>query len=107
MSRADVDQVRRALMYRVQTEGVLAAYEAALAICKDPEAPAQARATASSILVRMSGWEKSTDEDLDEKPLYEMTAAELAAKADHLERRLETLGRIAEEQPDLKSDVLS
>jgi hypothetical protein len=73
----DIRDTQRDLLERIQTEGVQAAYEAALSVCKDAKAPAPARATAAATLFRVAGYfEKKSDGLLDKDP-HEMTAGEL------------------------------
>src|SRR5262245_51835633 len=72
--------VREELRRRIKTEGVTAAYDAMVSICRDPKAPAPARATASVTLFRAAGYlsKKAEEEDESEgKPLDQMTDAEM------------------------------
>lgn len=75
------------LLARIRTEGVLAAYEASLAVCRDPKAPAAARATASSTLFRAAGLFDRKDNEETLEP-HEMTPAQLASAVKRMERRL-------------------
>lgn len=84
-SDGDVAEVQRELLLRIQTEGVLAAYEAALAICRDPDAPAPARATASATLFRVAGYFDRQERGPKKQP-HEMTADELAAEIARLSK---------------------
>jgi hypothetical protein len=70
------DDARGPLMRRIRTEGVELAYETAVSICRDPKAPAPAKATALTALFRVAGLFEKTDSDDDKEP-HEMTAEEL------------------------------
>ncbi len=74
------------LRRRIRREGALAAYEAALAVCRDPKAPAQAKATASATIFRAAGFFEKR-EDGDDKPEHEMTLAEINARLAKLRRQ--------------------
>lgn len=65
------------LRERIRTEGAEAAFEALMHVCRDPKASAQAKATAGSTLFRSAGLMEKVDDDLDDKPLEEMTFDEL------------------------------
>ncbi|SFZ86674.1 hypothetical protein SAMN02983003_3868 [Devosia enhydra] len=91
MRRNSVDEARRDLLERVQTEGITAAYEAALAICRDPKAPAPARATASATLFRVAGLFDRKDANDRPKEPHEMSSEELAQEIALLERRAKGL----------------
>ena len=84
-----IEDIQRELLHRIQTEGVLVAYEAALAVARDPKAPAPARATASTTLFRVAGYfDRSASSDRNVEP-HEMTPEELAAEIRHARRSLE------------------
>ncbi len=59
--------------------------DAAISICEDKNAPANARATASSSLMRANSLFAAGPEG-PEKQLHELTASELKALGDQLER---------------------
>ena len=82
-----VADVQRELMQRIQTEGVQAAYEASLAVCRDDKAPAPARATASGTLFRVAGYFDKQERDRTKEP-HEMTPEELSAAVQDARRRL-------------------
>lgn len=84
MTKRDPLTSKRALMARIQTEGIEAAFEALMDVCNDKKAPAPARATAGTALFRAGGLMNSKPEILD-KPPEDMTAAELNAKIRELE----------------------
>lgn len=79
MKPQDIIARRRALLSKIQTEGAEAAYAAALAVCKDPKAPAPARATCSTTLFRAAGFFNSREDTTPKEP-HEMTPAELEAR---------------------------
>lgn len=83
MKSSDVLARKRALLARIQTEGAEAAYDAALAVCKDKAAPAPARATCATTLLRAGGFLNAKDEGATREP-HEMTAEELAARLEEL-----------------------
>lgn len=86
----------------VRTEGVRAAYTAALDVCRDKKAPAPARATAAMTLLRAAGMlNPKPDEDGDDTELAEMTPQQLnklvaEARADRI-RAQEEIERIERE----------
>ena len=87
MSKQDIHGVQRELLQRIQTEGVLVAYEASLAVARDSKAPAPARATASATLFRVAGYfDKPADGSGDVEP-HEMTPEQLAAAVSDALRR--------------------
>lgn len=79
---------QRALLQRIQTEGVEAAYQASLAVCSDPKAPAPARATASATLFRVAGYFDRSERGETKQP-HEMTSEELASEIKRLAVRME------------------
>jgi hypothetical protein len=88
--KASAEDVQRDLLARIQTEGVLAAYEASLAICRDNKAPSPAKATASSTLFRVAGYfDRAADRDRTKKDPHEMTPDELAAEIRRIRRSQE------------------
>lgn len=92
----DIDEdLESALRRRVKTEGALAAYEAALSVCKDPKAPAQAKATAAATLFRVGGYFEKRD-DPDDKDVADMSRVELDAHLVKLQRQLGDLEGTAE-----------
>jgi hypothetical protein len=79
MKPQDIVARKRALLSKIQTEGAEAAYAAALAVCKDPKAPAPARATCATTLFRAAGF-LNLREDTSPKEPHQMTADELTAR---------------------------
>lgn len=79
MKPSDVLARRRALLTKIQTEGAEAAYAAALAVCQDAKAPAPARATCATTILRAGGYLSAREDGTPKEP-HEMTASELAAR---------------------------
>lgn len=79
MKQSEILARKRALMTRIQTEGAEAAYEAALAVCLDTKAPAPARATCATTILRAGGYLLSKDASEAKEP-HEMTGSELEAR---------------------------
>ncbi|TFE95798.1 hypothetical protein B5M44_20745 [Shinella sumterensis] len=71
--------------HRVQTDGVEAAVDALISVCRDPKAPAPAKSTAGTSLLRAAGFFDRDSSQQDKEP-HEMTAAELRAQSAKLER---------------------
>ncbi len=87
-AKEDVGAVEEALLRRVRTEGVEAAYSAALSICRDKTAPAPAKATAATTLFRVAGYFEKRGSG-HAKDLHEMTPEEIGREL----RRLESMAR--------------
>jgi hypothetical protein len=83
---ADERGVREELMRKVRTEGVTVAYDTAVGICRDPKAPAPAKATALTALFRVGGYFANTDSGEEKEP-HEMSAAELSAAVEKVTRQ--------------------
>ncbi|WP_332716093.1 hypothetical protein [Pelagibacterium mangrovi] len=84
--KTSTSQAQADLLHLVKTEGVFAAYEASLAICRDKQAPAPARATASATLFRVAGYFNRENNGAPDKEPHEMTADELAQAIARLEK---------------------
>lgn len=84
MKSNEVHAQKQELLTRIQTEGAEAAYQAALGVCRDKTAPAPARATCATTILRAGGYLNAKEDGSSGKQPHEMTAAELAS-------RLETL----------------
>lgn len=70
---------------RLQTEGVEAAVDALIAVCRDEKAAPNARSTAGSALLRANGlYERGTA--APEKELHEMSLEELRERSARLEQ---------------------
>lgn len=75
---------------RLQTEGVEAAVNALIEVCQNKDAPANAKSTAGSALLRANGlFEKGTT--AQEKEPHEMSMDELREHSARLERDLKTM----------------
>lgn len=70
---ATVARVRR----RLKTEGLEAAFDALVSVCRDPKAPAPAKATAATTLFRGAGMFERSDEDLGDLSGADMTPEQL------------------------------
>ncbi|MDR6308234.1 hypothetical protein [Pacificitalea manganoxidans] len=80
MNHTEAHARKRALLLRIQTEGAEAAYTAALEVCNDVKAPAPARATCATTILRAGGYLNAKGEDGPGKQPHEMTAAEISAQ---------------------------
>lgn len=82
------DRRRAAVVRRARVEGVEVAYESALSVCRDPKAPAQARAAAQRTLLQIGGVLDYRDrERIDDKDPADMDGAELEALVRRLGRK--------------------
>jgi hypothetical protein len=83
-------EIRREVLQLLQTEGIRAAAMAAIAVCNDPNAPPNARATAAGLIFRgaaLGGFGKGNEvEDDDSKGEHEMTVAEIDRRLARLQR---------------------
>lgn len=79
MTQSDVNARKRDLIERIQTEGAEAAYTAALEVCRDKKAPAPARATCATTILRAGGYLSAKD-DIAPKQPHEMSADELNSR---------------------------
>ncbi|MCA3441953.1 MAG: hypothetical protein INF52_01055 [Rhodobacter sp.] len=79
MKQSEVLARKRALMTRIQTVGAEAAFEAALAVCQDAKAPAPARATCATTILRAGGFFNSREDQAQKEP-HQMTTAEIEAR---------------------------
>jgi hypothetical protein len=77
---------REALNHELRTVGARAAYQALLEVCQDSKAPAPARATSGTALLRAAGYFNRENDRDDEKPIHALTL-------DELERRIQKLDR--------------
>ena len=89
-NQAADDGATDALWQKIRTEGVELAYATAIGICRDPNAPAPAKATALTALFRVAGYFTRPDTGQVKEP-HEMNAEELSANI----RQLRTLAREA------------
>lgn len=80
---SDDDYFDDDIRHLARTEGAQIAYKTAVAICQDPKAPANAKATAASLLLRLGGYLDRSDEAGGRgKDPSEMSAEELQAAID-------------------------
>lgn len=89
MTTNDDDDIRRDVIRRIRTEGIEAAYRACLDVCRNSQAPAPARATAATALLRAGGLFVQSDGSGDEKAPHEMSAAEITAALKRGRRQLQ------------------
>lgn len=75
----------------IRREGAEEAFAALRSVCNDPKVPAPARATAATSIFRAAGLFDKTDAAADDKPLSELTAAELDQVVRRAERSLNSL----------------
>lgn len=80
MPKKDPMTAQRDLLRRVQSEGLEVAYDALVAVCKDPKAPAPAKATAGAALFRAGGAFDKDAQRGNAKPPEEMAAEEISAR---------------------------
>ena len=71
-------------LHRIKTEGLDAATDAALALLRDPKAPAQAKSATINAMYRAGGLFNRED-DGGEPEIHEMTPAQLERKVRELE----------------------
>lgn len=84
MNYGDAHAKKQALLLRIQTEGAEAAYAAALGVCRDPKAPAPARATCATTILRAGGYLNAKGEEDSGKEPHEMTASEINSRLHEL-----------------------
>lgn len=85
----EVAEIQRELLRRMQTEGVMTAYETALDVCRSPKSTSPARATAAATLFRVAGYFNDPTTGAGGKEPHEMTADELASAIGGLEANLQ------------------
>lgn len=90
-AKARREAVERA-RHKLQVEGVGAAVDALISVCRDPKAPAPAKSTAGTSLLRAGGF-FDKDAVAPQKELHEMTFAELVEQSARLERDREAVLR--------------
>jgi hypothetical protein len=78
-------RLRASIIRRARTEGIAAAYEAALAICRDSKAPQQAKSNAARTLLQIGGLFERHEGGRKEP--HEMTLEELEAERVRLRRQ--------------------
>jgi hypothetical protein len=95
---SDASLARESLQHDLRTVGARAAYQALLEVCQDKKAPAPARATSGTALLRAAGYFRETDR-ADEKPLHELSI-------DEINRRIQKLDRKSMSRERREPDVL-
>lgn len=91
MTRENDEAAARArAIQKLRTRGLEAAIDALIDVAEDKKAPANSRAAAASALARGNGLYSATGNE-PPKALHEMTAAELKAAGDQIERERRTL----------------
>jgi len=100
----DDQAAREALKREIRTRGAVEAYRAALAVCRDPRAPAPARATSAGLVMRAAGLLTGRfvdEESTESKAIGDLTPAELdreLARLIDMNRRADRTLKRAEEQ---------
>src|SRR3712207_1527079 len=85
MRQETPEDVQDRVWQRLSTEGLEAAAEGLIGVCRDPKATAQSKATAGRTILEAVGMLAKSREDHDPPP-SEMTAAQLQAAIARLER---------------------
>ena len=102
MSRANRTDPRSAIeaqRRRIAVTGVEAAVTALIGVCEDPKAPAPAKATAGTSLLRAAGMLDRNADALREKDQAEMTPEELTqAIADIVRKRDAALAELSDDE---------
>lgn len=80
-------------------EGIPAAVDALIEVCRDKKAPQPARASAGNTILRAAGLFNNAAAELDDKPPEEMSAAEIAARLQILQLERE---EIAQRQAEIE-----
>lgn len=104
MKPTSIEARRRALVTKMQTEGAEVAYETALDVCRDKKAPAPARATCATVLLRGGGYLNAKSVDLAPKEAHEMSYDELDAAVAASVEALESWRRGGEDREDEPED---
>ncbi|MCW2317221.1 hypothetical protein M2322_002775 [Rhodoblastus acidophilus] len=86
------------LRERIRTEGAEAGYKALLSVCNDVKAPAPAKATAGSALMRAAGLLEKQEGGPEKQP-HEMSATELDREMKRLEAALKAAKAGGEDEP--------
>lgn len=87
----------------LQTEGVLVAIEALVAVCRDPKAPAPAKATAGTSILRAVGLFNEKNNE-PEKDLSQMSWQELSEYRNRLENEKQAMLNGSETGDDDQDD---
>jgi hypothetical protein len=89
------DAGRDYVLRHARSHGVKVAYEAALALARDPKSPAQARSNAIRLIFLAGGIRDRIEDEPAGKPLCEMSAAEIEAELARLRRQARKAERAA------------
>ena len=88
------EEIRAEIARRARTEGIIEAYRSAIAICRDPKAPAQAKSASQRTLLQIGGMLDRGDRDEQrQKSFHEMSNAELTAELERFKSRRENAQR--------------
>lgn len=87
MIDADEDGERDALRREIRADGARIAFNALKSVCQDPKAPAQAKATAGTTILRAAGLFEKREEN-DEADPHSWSAAKLTSEIARLEGQL-------------------
>ena len=92
VKRETPTEARERQMARIQGEGVDAAIETLIGVCRDPKAAAPAKSSAGTALLRAGGLFEKRDADKDLQP-HEMTPEQLSAAIARFGRDAEAVQR--------------
>lgn len=105
MPRKDPLQAQRDLIHQIDTVGLPAAFEALVAVCKDPKAPAPSKATAGTTLFRAGGLFDKDVRKGNAKPAEEMTAEEITERLAELRALQERYAKGLPLEDEMGGDV--
>ncbi|GJD46806.1 hypothetical protein AFCDBAGC_4690 [Methylobacterium cerastii] len=88
---AAAGEVVKRVRARARTEGLEAAYDTALAVCRDEKARAAERLDGANLICRIGGVFEGAADDEAEAPLSSMSRAELARRAEQARALLAAL----------------
>ena len=98
--------VMREVRARARTEGLLVAYETAVATCKNEKARPAERLDGANLICRIGGvFDGAGEDDAGEKPLASLTRAELVMRAEQARQVLAALDDPERDQGDGKAEV--
>lgn len=97
-------QARERQMRRIRTEGVDAAIEALIGVCRDPKAAAPAKSSAGTSLIRAAGFFDRRDPEEDIPP-HEMDGHQLQRALDRLRRENEALAQALDGEGDEEDGI--
>jgi hypothetical protein len=95
--RSAIEAQRR----RIALTGVEAAVSALIGVCEDPKAPAPAKATAGTSLLRAAGLFDRVQDAHQDKEASEMTAEELSRAIADMQLQRDTADDEADERADI------